>query len=195
MKFIVNTCAGRELLAAKLAKQLPPETIINFDDFRKPPSKFRSTGWLNLQRGWALAGDDAAVIFQDDIVLTSNFMDKLTAAVNQYPTEVIQFFSLKPSDTETRFKPGSAFAGELCYYVPPGVAKLIYGHSIAFYEALDPITSEHKYCPSDTCIAECFKIHKMRYLVWVPNLVDHLGVESKINPRRQKDRHSTSFKL
>lgn len=188
MKFIVNTCAGREHFVNEIVAQIP-DVIVNYDDFTDK-GKFTSTAYFNYQRGWKLAGEFPCVQMDDDIVLTTNFVQKIKDAVAQYPNEVIQFFSMRKDDVKvgTRFEPVSNFLMQQCYYLPSGIAKYLYDFSFKYYE-----TTEHKNCPSDICIQEALKTYKPKYLIWIPNLVDHRVAQSKINKTRSSKRQSKSF--
>lgn len=189
MNFIVTTCQGREHLLPPVIEQLP-EAIINFDNFTDC-GKFQSTAWFNYQRSWLLAGDDSCVQMDDDIILTNDFKTKILDAIAMYPNYVIQFFSMRIKDLTigTRIEHGSTFMMQQCYYLPKGIAKGIYEYSKKFY-----FRTEHTHCPTDICIAEYFKKHDMNYIIWCPNLVDHIGVQSKINKKRTSKRQSKTFK-
>jgi hypothetical protein len=188
MKIIINTCKGREHLLAGIKNQLP-EAIVNMDDFTDS-GKFQSTAWFNLQRGWEIAEDEACVQLQDDIVLTTAFREKLNKAIETWGLYVIQFFSMRKADTDigTRLEHGSTFLMEQCYYLPKGVARKLHEFSKGYYHK-----TEHTHCPSDICIAEFLKANKMNYIIWCPNLVDHLPVTSQINKKRTARRQSKTF--
>jgi GR25 family glycosyltransferase involved in LPS biosynthesis len=189
MKYIVMNCAGREHLVENIKKEIP-EVIVNFDDFNDY-GKFKSTAWFNYQRGWKIAGDDACVQMDDDIVLTSNFKSRIEEVISQYPNDIIQFFSMRSKDLTvgTRYEPLSNFMMQQCYYLPKGVAKQIYEYSKKFYEETTDI-----YCPSDFVIANWGKINKVKYLIYCPSLVDHMQEVSKIDRRRSSKRQSKTFK-
>jgi GR25 family glycosyltransferase involved in LPS biosynthesis len=182
------TCSGREHLALKMKKELP-EVIVNYDDFHFP-GKFTSTAFYNYRRGWYLAGDNPCVQMDDDIILTSNFKEKIEAVIAKYPDTIIQFFSMRKKDLEvgTRYEPLSNFMMQQCYYLPPGVAKKIYEFSFEFEDYTKELT-----CPSDHVIADWGRRNKVKYLVYCPNLADHMMERSAIDRRRSSKRQSKTF--
>jgi hypothetical protein len=188
MKYIVMTCKGREHLAKRITDQLP-EVIVNYDDFTDS-GKFTSTAWFNYQRGWKLAGDEPCVQMDDDIILTSDFKNKIEKVIAQHPDEIIQFFSMRKKDVEvgTRIEPLSNFMMQQCYYLPKGVAHQIWEFSHKFYEY-----TEEKSCPSDHVISDWGRENKIKYMIYCPNLVDHLDERSAIDKRRSTKRQSKTF--
>jgi len=188
MKIVLTTCSGRENLASSLKNQIP-NLIVNFDDFTDT-GKLKSTAYYNWQRSLKLAGDDACLQLEDDIVLCDNFLSRIQDVINKYPNNVIQFFSMRTKDIThgSRWESGSNFLGALCYYLPKGVAKQILLHSYPYLE-----NTEYKHSPSDMCIRDFLVKHKMKYYIQVPNLVDHLPIQSSINPKRPRNRVSKTF--
>lgn len=188
MKIILNTCKGREHLAAAVLKEIP-EAIVNFDDFTDK-GKFTSTAFFNYQRGWQLVGNDDGLQLDDDIRLTSNFMEKLTKAISEHPNRIIQFFSMRKADriSGTRLENGGNFMMQQCYYLPKPWSAHLYDYSKQFYEE-----TKDKFCPSDICIANFMRNHKLKYVVYIPNLVDHLQERSAIDRRRSSKRQSFTF--
>lgn len=189
MKYIMMTCKGREHLAKNIIEQIP-NLIVNYDDFTDT-GKFTSTAWFNYQRGWKIAEDDSCVQMDDDIKLTSDFVNKIENVINKYPNIIIQFFSMRKKDIDigTRIEPLSNFMMQQCYYLPKGVAKQIYNYSIEFYK----YTTDN-YCPSDHVISDWGKKNKIKYMIYCPNLVDHLEEKSAIDVRRSSKRQSKTFK-
>ena len=183
------TCEGREHLAKRIKEQLP-EAIINYDDFHDS-GKFTSTAYYNYRRGWYIAGDEPCVQMDDDIILTSNFKKKIESVIAQYPDMIIQFFSMRKKDIEigTRIEPLSGFMMQQCYYLPKGVAKQIYDFSFEFEEY-----TKEKSCPTDLVIADWGVKNKKKYVIYCPNLVDHMEEVSRIDKRRSSKRQSKTFK-
>lgn len=188
-KIIVNTCKGREQFVEYLKERIP-DLIVNFDDFTDT-GKFKSTAFFNYQRGWKLAGSDATVHLDDDILLCNNFTKKINEVISQRPNDVIQFFSMRKKDLEigSRYENGANFMMQQCYYLPKGMSESIYNFSNEYYNK-----TNDKYCPSDGCMAEFFKRNKVKYWIHIPNLVDHRVAKSMIGNRSSK-RQSKTFKL
>ena len=194
IKYIMMTCDNRNDNRIKEYKKEIPNLIINHDDFPKSSSgKFLSTAWNNYLRGWELAGDNPSVQFDDDIILTSNFINKLNSVIKKNPNDVIQFFSMRKDDLTigTRYVSGSKFMMQQCYYLPKGVAKGILSLKNEWYN----LCKDGDKAPTDLLMAEYFKRNKINYLNWCPNLVDHIVGKSAIDSRRSSKRQSKTFKL
>lgn len=193
IKYVMMTCDGRNDERIEYYKRSIPNLIINHDDF--PPSasgKFLSTAWNNYLRGLEIAGDNPTVQMDDDIELCGDFFTKLNDAIAEHPDDVIQFFSMRKDDLTIgkRYILGSKFMMQQCFYLPKGVAQGILGISQEFYD-------DHKAgekAPTDLLMAEYFKRNKIKYLNWIPNLVDHNIEKSCIDPRRSSKRQSLTFR-
>lgn len=134
--------------------------------------------------------DKPCVHLEDDVILTTNFHEKILNAIKEYKENVIQFFSMRKDDLTkgTRFVAGSTFSMNQCFYLPKGM-----GLKIAEYYK----TSKRKFekgAPYDLMMADYFKENKIRYLIWIPNLVDHVECVSRIDKRRSRKRQSLTFK-
>jgi len=188
MKVIIQTCSGREHFVKYLLKRIP-NAIVNFDDF-PDGGKFESTAFFNFQRGMKLAGNESLLYLEDDIILTDSFLNKIEKAKFENPNMVIQFFSMRKKDIEigTRVENGSNYIMMQCTYFPKGVAKGIYEHSLTYWD------ENHTTAPNDPCVASYLQKNKMKYVIYVPNLVDHRREKSVINPRRSSNRISKTFK-
>jgi hypothetical protein len=134
-------------------------------------------------------GGDAAVHVEDDIVLTSDFLPKIEAAIAERPAVLQQFFSLRKSDAElgSRWMPGRSYCMLQCTYLPPGYAEAIYDYY--------PVWPERKVNRNscDLWIAYFLAARRERYWLHVPSLVQHRRARSAINPRRSSGRQSVSF--
>ena len=121
-----------------------------------------------------------AVHLEDDIVLCDNFVERVTAACNEWPDHIINFFSLRSEDYEIlkpHLVPGRRFMMNQCFYIPAGV-----GPEIAkFYETW-PRKQEHP-TGYDILMADWMKEHKLKYVQWFPHLVNHEHRVSLINPK------------
>lgn len=140
----------------------------------------------NFLKSLRMAGEDAAVNLEDDIVLTSSFEEKIRAVVEQKPHAVIQFFSRK-SGLESRWETGRTYLWAQCTYYPPGLCSEIADWS-AGYADLD-----HASQPLDCMVAEYLSAHRRKYWVHVPSLVDHRDGVSAIDRRRPRVRRSANF--
>ena len=103
--------------------------------------------------------------------------------------DVIQFFSMRKDDVTigTRYIAGSQFMMNQCFYLPAGL-----GPKIADAWKTSARQNEAG-APYDLLMADYFKAHKMKYLNWCPNLVDHEVCVSRIDKRRSSKRQSLTF--
>lgn len=188
--FIMQTCKGREYYVNENINKIPG-LIINYDDFNDP-GLFCSTAWNNYIRGLKLAGDNATVQMDDDIILCDDFYSKILEVINSKPNDIIQFFSMRKDDLTigSRYILGSKFMMQQCYYLPKGVAKGI----LELLEEYEKNPKDFK-VPTDLLIAEYLKRNKLKYWNYVPNLVDHIEGISAIDKKRSSKRQSLTFKI
>jgi GR25 family glycosyltransferase involved in LPS biosynthesis len=144
----------------------------------------------NLLRALAYVGDDDALMFEDDAILTSDFMAKITPIVYRYGKRcIVQFFSRRGKDLTvgSRYEPGKNFNYGCCYYLPKGFAKRI----IAYYDSW-PMKERHP-TGLDLLVADWMDSVGLSYYLHVPSLVQHAVGESSIDKRRPKARQSKTF--
>lgn len=141
------------------------------------------------QSTFKAAGAEPAVIVEDDIVLTKDFMRKLMAVIDMYPDRFIQFHSRTKEDITvgSRYRAGATFMNNQCLYYPAGLAA-----KILEYSEGHPLWVTNP-SGTDAVTAAYLKDNKIRYWNHVPSLVDHLPVQSEIDSRRSKHRRSTTF--
>jgi GR25 family glycosyltransferase involved in LPS biosynthesis len=135
--------------------------------------------------------DKPAVHLEDDAILCDDFVSKITRAIELYPDNIINFFSLRKKDYEVRkpfFELGSKYIGNVCFYVPA-----TYGNRIAdFYNVWDK--KEIHPTGYDILMADWMKLNKLKYVQWFPHLVNHAEGKSIINPKRSSKRIDTRFR-
>lgn len=177
----MRTCAGREHYASHVQEQLP-EVEVCFDD--------RGGAMQCFLKSLEMAGDDAVVNMEDDIVLASNFKVRVEAEVANRPNDVIQFFSMRKKDLTigSRWDAGKSYLMAQCTYFPPKMSKGI----LAFARKYENIN--HKSHPLDSMVADYLHAVKRRYWIHCPSLVDHRVGKSMIDPRRAStNRQSFTF--
>ena len=134
--------------------------------------------------------DGPMVILEDDAELCENFVNKVEEAISQYPSQIINFFSLRKKDYEIR-KPyeesGAKFIGNVCNYLPAQ-----YGKKIAEYYKVWKRKEEHP-TGYDLLMADWMKENKLKYIQWFPHLVNHKECKSLINPKRSSKRTDKNF--
>lgn len=138
------------------------------------------------------AGDDPVVRLEDDIVLTKDFVAKVTEVVEQHPETLIQFFSMRKADLTvgSRWENGASYLMNQCAYYPAGMSRRL----IDFYHspAWQAYTSEHPN-GTDFMVQRMLQSEKQQYRLHCPSLVDHLVMKSVIDPRRSSKRQSKTF--
>jgi hypothetical protein len=134
------------------------------------------------------AGIEPVIILEDDVILSSRWQEAVEAEIDDHPTSVIQFFSRGKDDLihGSRWRPGSSFSMNQCYYLPAGAA-----WSLRLFA--DTWMQEH---PGDNgydlLMAAWLKSTGQRYWLRVPSLVQHEEWKSQLGSRSSK-RQSTTF--
>lgn len=106
IKFYVRTTGDR-----KFNYNIPCEVVI--DTERKPVDSFIEL----LER----TSDEQAVILEDDLVLCDNFVEEITKVIEQYPNDIINFFTRPDRYFTTSYD--TIFSFNQCTYYPKGVGK------------------------------------------------------------------------
>ncbi len=140
--------------------------------------------------------NEASVILEDDVILCTDFIQKIEKVISLNEERFINFFSRRQSDLTigTRDIPGASWSSNCCFYIPKGHSKQI----LKFYnEAWSKVDKQLEVNPTgtDTLLADYLKFNKIKYLNYVPSLVQHLNFVSAINSRRSKNRQSKTFEL
>ena len=180
MRYVVRTCAGREDYAAYLHKHI--NGLIEVKDIKSDPVG-------NFMKALDAAGDEAAIHFEDDAILTKGFIEKANAVIADRPNMVVQFFSMRKADIDigSRIENGSNFLAAVCFYLPPKMSK-----ELREYFPNWERWEEHP-TGLDLTIADFLKKTKQKYYIQCPNLADHRVGKSKIDSRRSSKRVSRTF--
>lgn len=180
MDYIVTAVKERMPFILYLEKHIPNLQIV-WDKKRDPMDTF--------MRAWGEHPDNASLRFQDDIILTKNFLNKAHNVIEKYPNDVIQFFSMRKADKEvgSRWESGGNWIGNLCHYLPKGMAGEIYEYGLTWKGLVDNPTAD------DLLMRDYFKENKIKYFLNCPNFVDHAEVYSVIDRKRSKFRKSKTF--
>lgn len=134
--------------------------------------------------------ESPAVHLEDDIILCDGFYEKIIDAVNMFPNDVIQFFSLRSEDYKIgkpHIVPGRRYLMNQCFYLPAN-----FGIKIADFYSIWTGKVENP-TGLDTLIADYLASKKMSYIQWFPHLVNHQETKSLINPRRSSKRIDKLF--
>lgn len=136
-------------------------------------------------------GDDS-LNMEDDIILTSNFLEKVMEVINKTPGKVITFFTLKQSIKETTEMPGKTFCMMQCVYQPAWFNKGILEYYPLWKETEKGKQPGHAI---DYMAADFMAEKRVTYILHQPSLVQHQELKSRIDPRRSSKRQSKTFKL
>ena len=163
-----------------LVKKLPEAEIV-IDQDRNSINTFKSL----LKK----AGMDPVLVMEDDVILTSDFISKVSAEIQKRPNQVIQFFSRRKKDIEvgSREESGANFLSNLCFYLPRGYANGILEFSEHWKGIVENPTG------NDILVADFLKHNKLKYYLHVPSLVQHRVAVSMIDSRRSSKRQSQTF--
>lgn len=134
-----------------------------------------------------MAGDDAVVHMEDDVLLTGGFLPKLQEAISRRPAEVIQFFSMRGADLTVGSRYDRSFLMAQCFYLPSGYSRLILDYGQTWAKRAVERTN------LDGMTADWLRSRREPYWIEVPNLVDHRQAVSRIDHRRSKYRQSKTF--
>lgn len=181
MRYIVMAMESRKYIVDYLQANIPNLEIV-WDTKRNATATWRDM--LHCM------GDGSAVVLEDDVVITTNFQEKVEKVIVEHSDELIQFHSRTTDDIfiGPRLRAGISFYNNQCLYYPAGMGK-------ALLEYADSHPEIFKKDPTgyDRCTAFYMQNNKMKYWNHVPSLVDHLPVESLIDPRRSRFRVATTF--
>lgn len=178
--FVVRTVAGREQFVEYLRAHIPMLVVIA-DRTRNALDTF-----VDACRS---VGDGAAVHMEDDVLLTSEFVNRIESSIRTRPAMPIQFFSMRSADMTvgSREEPGRTFLMGQCFYLPAGVSA-----ELARYSQRWPRRNRHP-TGLDMMVADYLAEQKQRYWIHVPSLVQHRKCKSAIDPRRASSRQSPTF--
>ena len=178
MLYVVRAVESRKSYVDEILKQIP-EAVVYWDEFGDSRKSY-------LHTCKNIIGDTPCVLMEDDIILTSNFKQKIEAVIGQYPEILINFFSLSKKFVKPHFKTGREFGMTQCIYLPKGMGTKI----VDSYESW-PLKNETK-SAFDWLVGYAWGYNKP-YLVWCPSLVQHAKTKSVIDPRRSTKRQSITF--
>lgn len=172
---------------ARLKADLPAANIV-LDQFSNNCGlTSQQRCFLNFEYALKLAGQFAAVHMEDDVELTSNFHDKLSAEIVKRPDVLIQFFSIRPKDLELGSRWDNNFLMGQCFYVPPTM-----GLKILTFSRTWTKRAQFPGGP-DLMVRDFLKAHAIKYWLHVPSLVQHKRITSARNKKCTFIRQSPTF--
>ena len=179
MLYVVRAVMEREPFVQEILKQIP-DAVVYYDEYGDAMKSYLHV-CKNIIKG------QPAVLLEDDIILTSNFRQKIEAVIEKYPKILINFFSLSKKYTAPHFKRGREYCMNQCEYFPEGFSTKV----VEAYEHW-PL-KEKEPTAYDFLVGYAWG-GNTPYLVWCPSLVQHRQGKSIINPRRSSKRQSITFK-
>jgi len=135
-----------------------------------------------------IAAGGAAIHMEDDVLLAPDFQELAEKAIAERPDMVIQFFSWMVEDlTEgSREADGRGFRCTPCFYIPELISRELAAYMGANRATIDKIGWDYT-------IGKFLGIHKQRYFIHIPSLVEHRPFVSAVRPGRSTKRRSTTF--
>lgn len=117
--------------------------------------------------------DYNAVLMEDDIILCKNFKEEIEKVINQYPNNIINFFSSPSKYYTTHFT--DVFVYNQCTYFPKGITKFLADKMMEMY------VDEVKY-PKQQRYGSLLNIvlyeNHIPHIVYRPTLVQHIDALS-----------------
>ena len=142
-----------------------------------------------------VAGTGPRIHFEDDCLLTKDFVSKARSEIEERPNSVIQFFSRRKKDLEgdSYFIAGAAFNYNVAFYLPPDLSEAL----IDFWNSPNSEWTEWDRNDGPTSfdifVARYLQTNKMSYYNVIPNLVEHSQTISAVNSSRPQNRQSKTF--
>ena len=178
MLYVVRAVESRKPFVDEILKQIP-DAVVYYDEFGDAMKSYLHV-CENIIKG------QPAVLLEDDIILTSDFKNKVESVIRQYPDVLINFFSLSKKYLEPHWKKGREYCMNQCEYFPEGFSERV----VRAYD--NWALKEKEPNAYDFLVGYAWGNNKP-YLVWCPSLVQHREVKSIINPRRSSKRQSITF--
>lgn len=180
MKYVIRAVEERKPFVEEILKQIP-EAIVYYDEYHDAMKSY-----LHVCR--EIIKDEPAVLLEDDIILTSDFKNKIEAIIGLYPDVLINFFSLSKKHTTPYWRYGKEYVMNQCEYFPKGFASKV----VNTYEEWKRSDGGKNPTAYDYLVGYTWGAYN-KYLVWNPSLVQHREVKSIINPKRSTKRQSITF--
>ena len=181
MRYLVMAVPSRAHIVEYLQLHIPNLEVIWDTD------QTARTTWTRALR---TLGDDAGIIFEDDILLTVNAIQKAQTVIAEHSDVLIQFHSRRKEDVTigSRWRRGDDFLNNQMVYYPAGMANKIAEYSMINFPWADDPTG------TDLCTAWYLRDSKLKYWNSCPSLAEHLPIVSAINAKRSRFRKSKTFR-
>ena len=178
MIYVVQAVKEREAYVTEILRQVP-EAIVYYDEFHDVQKAY-----LHICKD--IIKGEPCVLMQDDIILTSDFKNKIESVISSYPDTLINFFSLSKKYLTPHWKKGREHCMAQCEYYPKGF-------SLDVVRVYEEWKSRYKETSAIDFLAGYAWGNNKPYLVWCPSLVQHRVAKSVIDPKRSSKRQSITF--
>ena len=151
---------------------------------------FNGNAMETFMKSIDMSQDEDCLNLEDDIILCDNFIDEINRAVKAFPNKVITFFTLK-NVKETSQMAGKTFCMNQCVYMPKWFNRLLKKYYPKWIR-----TERGKANPTgyDYMMGDLLSMLGEKYVLYVPCLVQHMEMKSRINPKRSSKRQTKMFK-
>lgn len=116
-----------------------------------------------------LISNDDAIMLEDDLEFSKDFLVEIEQVINKYPDKVINFFYLYLQFMPTQTIEGRAFLNNQCVYYPKGIAKKI---ADEMQKLIDDGFQNNQY---DQIQAKAMDNLGIDFISYRPMLVQHIG--------------------
>lgn len=129
-----------------------------------------------------------SVLLEDDLILCKDFKKKIEEVINQYPNDIINFFTLPMKYFKTKKEYG--FCYNQCTYYPKGISNMI-ANEIEYILEND---IRYKNCPQYDILEDRALYNlKIKHIKYRPCLIQHLDNGSIMNNNVNFCRRSPYF--
>lgn len=177
MKFVVQKMPSRSI--DNILEQVP-DVIISEHPEVTPNEAFIKS----LEH----SGHEDHIHLEDDVLLCSQFRNKVVGAVNKFPGKMISFFTLRKIVMLMPNMPGGNFCMAQCIYIPGWMSK-----QLCEYYPLWQEQNPNDRDGMDLFVADFLHSKRKSYVLWFPCLVQHKVGKSVIDPKRSSKRQTENF--
>jgi hypothetical protein len=171
----------------RLLKEQLPQAQWCLDRLTNSEPDGRVRCYENYLQALKLAAEMPAIHMEEDIFLTTNFIEKIETQIALRPNRVLQFFSMRPQDVTIGSREDDNFGMTQCFYLPQNYSSEFLPFATQWRgRSKDPGAI-------DWALRDWLRSRKEQYWIICPNLVNHIiGVSASVS-RRPQHRVSRTF--
>ena len=143
-------------------------------------------------RGIRMSQDDPAIFLEEDIILTENFEEKANKVISYFPNNIINFFSIRPTDVQKGSRWDGWFSMNQCFYLPKGYGSQLIDFYNGYWTDIN-YDGNRPTSAKDSMMRKWMQLRKEKYWLHCPSLVQHRETVSMIDSRRSRRRISHTF--